>query len=288
MSRNIVVTSNCQTGGLAAALQAIFPRDTITPMPINLFDPGGEFEANMNVVRGSDVWVTSAPAQLLEFGAEGPQVVRTPTINFEAFHPDLGYVLPSAQEAPIEPHYNSIIAVWAFVNGITAKDAAALFNYNAFRDLGYLSLWQNQAEQLQNDFVAAGVDFSQFFLFAKRQGAFMYSVNHPIAEVLVFLAKQLSLKMGASDSIFDREIRIVDGLSNIIWPVYPEIAQYYSLAGSYCWKMSDRQYLTSLPEYLDSAYANMEQYGLKKDLIVLRRPIGELDQVLFNNFKMAA
>lgn len=288
MSRNIVVTSNCQTGGLAAALQAIFPRDTITPMPINLFEAGGEFEANMNVVRGSDIWVTSAPAHLLEFGVDGPKVVRTPTINFEAFHPDLGYVLPSAREAPIEPHYNSIIAVWAFVNRIDAKDAAALFNYNAFRDLGYLSLWQNQVEQLQNDFVAAGVDFSQFFLFAKRQGAFMYSVNHPTAEVLVFLAKQLSLKMGAVDSIFDREIRIVDGLSNIIWPIYPDIAQYYSLAGSYCWKMSDRQYLTSLPEYLDSAYANMEQYGLKKDLIVLRRPIGELDQILFNNFKMAA
>ncbi|MEG3178425.1 WcbI family polysaccharide biosynthesis putative acetyltransferase [Sphingomonas sp. RB3P16] len=288
MSRNIVVTSNCQTGGLAAALQVIFPRDSIRPMPINLFDRGGEFESNMNVVRGADIWVTSAAPELLEFGPDGPQVVRTPTINFEAFHPDIGYVLPAAQKAPIEPHYNSLIAVWAYVNGLDVKDAAKLFNHNAFRDLGYLSAWEHQAEQLQSDFVAAGVDFSRFFLFAKRQGAFMYSVNHPTADVLVFLAKQLSLKMGESEAIFDRDIKIPDGLASLIWPIYPDIAQYYSLQGSYCWKLSDGHYLTDLPSYLEWAYGNMEQHRLEKNLIVLRRPIAELDQVLFNNFKMAA
>ena len=53
MSRSIIVVGNCQTGGIAAALQYLFPSDRIKALPIK----SNILNESLNRIRDADVVV---------------------------------------------------------------------------------------------------------------------------------------------------------------------------------------------------------------------------------------
>jgi hypothetical protein len=279
MNKRIVVTSNCQTAGLAASLELIFPNCVVVPVPLNYLD--GPDSANYrDIIKSADFWLSSGRFDILEDPTKSPKLIVVPIIYFDAFQPDITYVLKDKDSAPIEPHYNSLIGIWSYVNNIQLKDSVRMFNLAVFKRLGYLDRWKESVTKLRSDFETCGLDFARFFLHIKRLGIFMHSVNHPRIEVLVILAKMLSEKICETKSNFESELIVPETLNYPNWPVYPEIADSYATTGSYSWSFSKTSHYHSLISFLEFSNSVYDSYGLRKEHIVLSKPIDYYDLLL--------
>ena len=282
MNRRIIVSANCQTGGVAAALAAILPSDQIIPFPLPVV---GDTEGSgklRDTLRMADIWVSSGryefaeAAELEHLRAKGG-IIKIPEVWFAAFHPDIVYARQTSIGELTIPHYNSGIAVWAYRHAIDAEDAAKLFSDRSYRELGYFECWNASVAELERRFKPTDVDFSQFFLAVKRDGLFMHSLNHPMPPVLCRLAGQIAIHLGADASVLERRVQINDGLLATIWPVYPAIGERLAVIGSYDWKV-DGVYYSGVRAYLDFAYASYESKNIRPhDLTALG-----IDPVLYD------
>ena len=269
MKRRIIVSSNCQTGGVAAALASILPSDQIIPFPLPVASDTEGSGKLRDTLQTADVWVSSGRYELAE-AAELEKlraksgIIKIPEIWFSAFHPDMAYARNASTGELTKPHYNSAIAIWAYRHAIDAEDAAKLFSDRSYRELGYFERWNASVAQLEQRFKPTDVDFPQFFLGVKRDGLFMHSLNHPMPPVLCRLAAQIAMQLGADASVLERRVPINDGLLATIWPVYPAIGERLALIGSYEWKM-DGVYYSGVQAYLDFAYASYESQNIRPD-----------------------
>jgi len=204
----------------------------------------------------------------------GLQVVRIPTIVFPAFHPDIIYAVDAKQRRIqcLNADYHSALCLWGWKNKCSPELTASLFSERTFYELGYLHIWDNSCAALQTRFKDARLDFSTFWRRVKRLGAFMYSSNHPKVEVVCEVAKQIAVKLGASESIYDEPIHelLTETLDAIRWPIYPPIAQQLGLKGSFQWKIRKDKYL-SLDQYVHAAFDSYE------------RTLHERDEVFFHS-----
>lgn len=234
----------------------------------------------------ADIWISLRELEWAKnFGFKerpGFQFLRVPSINFTAFHPDLCYARNVLDGTFTKCHYNSAIAVWAYNHGMEVADTVRLFNRETYARLGYFQLWDFNLQALRAEFNACGLDFTRFFLAVKRNGLFMHSINHPMAHAIDQLAKSLAVKMGAPDSLFDWDLKLSDSLIfDAVWPLYPEIADYYSLpGGSYDWKLGGT-WLRGLDAYLEHAFREYEAQQIPRNgLEILNRDDAFHTQVL--------
>jgi hypothetical protein len=262
MSRSIVVSGNCQITGIAGALRLLFPDDTVVEYPLHV-DLGRLEEFDTQLAQ-ADVWVAMThPDNEVMRSRTGTraQQVRAPVLNFNGFHPDLVYAI--RDDGSIfrgVSDYHSAIGLWAWRQGIDPADAVALFTPDTFRRLGYYGYYRTAADLLQDSFDEADLDFAQFWLRAKRTGVFMHTVNHPCIAPLVLVAKQVARRMGAPiDALADPLDRYLEDslITSIVWPVYPSVAQYLGVSGSYRFRMERVSY-PSLPTFLE---AQWKAYG---------------------------
>jgi hypothetical protein len=102
-------------------------------------------------------------------------------------------------------------------------------------------------------------------------GAFMHTINHPKAQAVVALAKTVSLTMGISTDVWKIPLEITDTLANHYqWPVYPEIAKYFSIPGSFDWVNNGKHY--DLEDFIEVSYANYVKAGIARNDIELSAP----------------
>jgi Polysaccharide biosynthesis enzyme WcbI len=282
-ARRVTVTSNCQTGGITAALQVLFPEDVITPQPLaNLANVKAEREL-VRVLEKTDVWVSIGGYQLLEkYGlATKVRLVRIPMIRFSGFHPDLVYARRLSTDQWIQPYYNSAIGVWAYRNGLGAGDAVRLYNDRNFSRLGYLDHWGVSIQQLKERFDSSDLDFSEFILPMRREGLFMHSSNHPKVNALIRVARLAARKMGAGAEAMNRYIDINDGLNEVVWPIYPGVGDSLSLPSGYDWKMGEGRWVIGLQRFLEYTFRNFEEQGIAPNDLVAENVDGKkFDAVL--------
>ena len=284
--RRIVISSNCQTAGLVTALQACLPEDTIIPLPLPSAEDAATMADFIAKLEHADIWVSLRELEWAKnFGFQerpGFQFLRVPSIDFRAFHPDLCYARSVLDGKFTTDNYNSAIAAWAYNHGIEVGDTAKLFNRDTYARLGYYQLWDHSLQELRTAFNASGLDFPRYILAVKRNGLFMHSINHPTVHAISELAKSLAVKMGAPDSLFDWDLKLGDSLiSGAVWPLYPEIADHYSLpAGSYDWKLRGT-WLRGLDAYLEHAFREYEAQQIPRNgLEILNRDDAFHTQVL--------
>jgi hypothetical protein len=287
--RYIVVSSNCQTAGIAATLSEIFPKDRIHALPMPALNNMQEELEFVRKIKAADVWVSMGHYDLIEkhgLKEMNPdfQLVKAPPIGFPAFHPDLCYAKKVSTGELIVPHYNSAIVVWSYKNNIAPKDAEKLFNYRTYKELGYLDIWTPSVTHLKKVFANYGweEEFDNFFLHVKRTGSFMYSVNHPKVHALVRLGKMLATRMGSDKSIYDRELDINDGLTDVVWPTYPEIADELGVETTgYSWRMGGHNRFPSISRYVEFAYNIYRGQGVRcDDISIAFFDASKLDAVL--------
>ncbi len=282
-SRRIVVSSNCQTGGIAAALQAFFPDDQVVPVPMPAIDEHGSHLAEQ--LRDADAWVSIGRFSLVErYQLTSIHLVRIPKLIFTAFHPDLVYARRPSTGTLVTPHYNSAIVVWAYRNNVAARDAAALFNETTFHELGYLDRWNDSTRALEVLFRESDLDFRSFYLAMRRQGVFMHTPNHPKAIALASVATLVAQKLGADADVLNQTIDINDALNHVIWPIYPGIGESLALPSSYAWKLEGGKVIRGPLAYVESSYHTYRTLGIAPDDLeaVAVKTAPPIDDILFN------
>ncbi|WP_151447304.1 WcbI family polysaccharide biosynthesis putative acetyltransferase [Lacisediminimonas profundi] len=286
---HLVISSNCQTAGLAATLAEIFHGNVVTPLPLPQFANDGEEAQFAEQLKSADVWVSLGQFGLVEKyrlrdAKPGFRLIKAPPLGFPAFHPDLCYARRISTNELVVPHYNSAIVVWAYRNGLSPEDAARLFTRSNYESLGYLDAWGPSVAHLRQVFANFDMreEFDKFYLHMKRRGNFMYSINHPRSDALVQLGKIIATKIGCSKDVYEQDIQISDGLTDVIWPLYPEVADGLALeGGSYQWKLGGHLRMEGVRNYVDFAYNNYRTVGIEPaDIAIAYFDESRLDAVL--------
>jgi hypothetical protein len=169
-----------------------------------------------------------------------------PSLAFSAYHPDLilisdptrGNQLVNCATGP----YHSALALFAYRAGWPAEAALRLYRREVFAALGYFQVWRGAAEALLDQGRQFGLDLSADFLRWANRGCFMYSINHPKPHVLYDIARKLLRGVGLTSEPIDFDTYAVDDIvRGYVFPVYPEIAEFYGVSGSYIFKPSPVQ-----------------------------------------------
>ena len=263
----ILLSSNCQTGGLMAALRSMHPDLDIGARPLPRIDDDAAADRFRSALQGARIWITTDRLELCEHLPV--EVIRIPELNFDAFHPDMRGAINVSTNRPAQRPNASQIAVWAYNNRIAVPDAVRLFNRDAFRSLGYLDRWPHSVAALRTRFADAGIgteDFERFFLRVKRTGQFMHTFNHPRIEALVELARIVARRLGADCALVDGEVIVPDALTYSLWPLFPEIGEELGLRGNYHWRFATEHTtfdMHGLQAYLTFAYQDYADQGIE-------------------------
>jgi hypothetical protein len=270
----ILITAYCQTAGIAAALKELLPEYQIEAHQLPALLSVACEEDFVDKLKPFDIWVTSGHFHLpdkydLTSLSNNFRFIKIPpAISFPAFHPDLCYAEIISTGEWTSPNYNSAIALWCYINGISVEDAATAFCQQVYKELGYFDIWEPSVAYLRQLFIDHGLEehFNAFFLNIKRQGCFVHTINHPKVDVLIQIAKIIAIKIGADHSIIEKDVSVIDTLVSLVWPVYPELADYYSIkSNGYVWKWSggvDAVIQGNLTEFLEFAYNSYINQGV--------------------------
>ena len=123
MSRRIVVTSNCQLGGLHAALSAMLPDDEVIAVPYLGVEP----PELVDLLPGAQVWVSSMhPSEarpVLDRLGSPAQLVSIPLLLFTGFHPDIVHLADPAggEVESAVGGYSSAVVGWGWRQGWDAE-----------------------------------------------------------------------------------------------------------------------------------------------------------------------
>lgn len=260
--RRIVVTSNCQLGGLHAALSAMLPDDEVLAVPYHGFEP----PELASLLPEADVWVSSyhpteARSILDRYGSPA-ELISVPLLLFTGFHPDIVHViLPDGRELESAAGgYSSAIVAWGWMHGLTEQEILARFSPETFAALGYTTTaWAGGVRLARYVFDEANADFDAWFLpLLARGGMFMLTDNHPRLDALVQLARPVARRLGApADRVaYPWETVVPDGLlaTSTVWPLYPHVADHLDQPGAYAWRCVNGE-LIDLPTFVRRSLA---------------------------------
>jgi hypothetical protein len=245
---------NCQVMGLGNSLNLL--SDDID---VEYYDPGG-FRKQASSIRGrlrDYDRILVAPQLERELGEEWvghAKVWRIPTISFNAYHPDICYLLESgsAVKGPLGD-YHSLIAYAAFECGLSETSTLTLYRESMYDSLGYFQRWDHARSTLIENFTRNGMDIAAKFVDWSRTGPFMYSFNHPRVHCVRDVAEAILTRAGL-DSIY-RDALPHDNLANgPIFPVYPEIAARLGVEGSHLFKLSGKYQFIRLEEFISESF----------------------------------
>jgi hypothetical protein len=263
---NVVVSSNCATGGLAGSLVGMLPDHNVIPVPWL-----GEMTPVLDeVLADASVWVTSTPgpsieAILRESGNPSLQVVKIPTLVFEAFHPDLTYIPDPAGDWVKSPAdgWNSAIVFWGWKHGLDGEQIMARFSAETCAALGYHQRWGQAVEGMRAQFVVSDLSFDSFLLRVRRHGPFMLGSNHPRIDALIEMARQVAAILGGPEELrrFAWESVLPDALlaAGPVWPVYPVVADALSVPGGFVWRCPGGA-LLDLEQFVVDSLRGYESY----------------------------
>lgn len=266
--RNILVSSNCQTAGVALALKAMLPDAAIQVAPLAAPNAKG-FEGLAAAASAADVWVTSAKSEPVLALADRSKTIRIPQIEFDAFHPDIIYTRRNdgtQATGPGKSDYHSYIALWSFRNGLSIDQCEALFNATTFDRIGYFGRWSACIDTLRDLFAPTDISFDEFFRPMVKASPFMHSLNHPAGAAMVQLSRLVARKLSDDAALLNHPFERVlqDTLAiGTIWPIYPEIAARYGTEGGYVWKVGADRFFSSLRAYLEESFRIYEADGAK-------------------------
>lgn len=265
---------NCQARGVAQAMRLMAPSSPVRFIQMAWMKRDhGHLDGLARTLAGYDhVFTQLFPRGLIPGGDSialhnrEPRLVFFPTVVFPAFHPDMVYVGDLADLATqrLVPspmgQYHSAIALAAFKAGLSPVQAASLYREEVFSRLGYLDAWDSCVRELLAAASAVGFGLEREVTRWARRGSFMHVVNHPKGFVIGDIARRLLTESGLEAQPVEVEDYLGDELArDVVWPLYPPVAETYGLAGSYLFKAKPRPgafpRLYGLPEFLRESHA---------------------------------
>ena len=259
MARRIIVSGNCQIGGISAALAGMLPDDEVEPVPHIPGDPGSEAR-HRDAVAGADVWVTNVSPTVQrtvgDAAPSAPSPLYLPDVRFFGFHPDIAHVqfrdggiLQTGAAGP----YNSTIVLAGWRLGLSEDEILARFDDATGHALGHDRSWATHLVELKRRVDLSDLDWAEVYLPLARGTAFMLTDNHPRVDALIHLARLAAGRLGADPErvAFPWEQVVPDGLlaTSEVWPVYPVVAAPLGLDGGFVWRTGSGQ-LLGLEEFV--------------------------------------
>jgi len=252
-----LVVSNCQTVGLANALQAMLPGVEIDAADFGLLRANLDaFNAQMDqysrIIR-SDITPDVLPDARID---RIEHHVVVPELTFHAYHGDLVYLRHGDDwvHTPLGD-YNSAL-VWAcYRQGLSEADTLGRFTPDVIERCGYCALWEPERDRLVRVFAGFGIDIAADVRRWGRATAFMHSINHPRIDVMVDLARRICLTQGLTP--IDPPVIPHDNLiSGATYPVYPPIAEALGVPGSYWFKSGGSYRPFDLGTFIAGSFAS--------------------------------
>lgn len=283
----IIVSSNCQTAGIAKTLSLIFPNEEIIPFPTPNINDIKSKNKLRKLLTKAEFWITdNERSNPFEFASQlSLKIVVIPNIYFNAFHPDITYAVVGNSNEMTRLHYNSKLICWGYINSIEVDDVCSLFCEQNFSKLKYFEYWSESVKTLKSIFLKTDFnksEFNKFFLKIKRSGCFMHTFNHPKSHVITELCKIVSHKLVTSKSYqFNsyREIVVDDFLNDTIWPVYPHVSDIFGVEGTYDWRINGVE-ITTLKSFVEYMFSSYQEIGITPSDLKPTADISSFDNIL--------
>lgn len=245
---------NCQGMGLANSLNLM-----CNSIEVESHDPAG-FGRNRESIIGrlcefDRILIAPQLENTLALDLAGLDTVwRIPTITFDAYHPDICYLVQSGKslKGPLGD-YHSLIAYAAFCKGLDERHTLALFTERVYAALGYFDRWDGARVRLLELFSAHGLDIAARYANWSRTGPFMYSFNHVRIHCLRDVALAILERAGLAAQPTD--LLPHDNLANgPCYPIYPEIGARLGVSGNYLFKLGGKYQCIGLEEYVAASF----------------------------------
>jgi hypothetical protein len=258
---NWLVISNCQTFGLANCMQAQADDVLVTGVDTLLFNREPErFNAEMN--RYSKLFIADGVKGEIPAARFDPIPVQVdlPIMTCRAFHPDLIYLQHDGRTVPGPcGDYHSAIAYACFLKGLNPADTAQYFNGGFFERCGYMGMWVPERDRIIAELSDYGLDMARSIRHWGRQGAFMYSINHPRIHILYDIASELLRNQGRIP--FSNNFMPNDNLATgAIFAVYPEIGEALGVAGKYAFQTVGSYRPIGLKSFIESCFEKYQSF----------------------------
>lgn len=248
-----LVLSNCQTFGVRDSMRLLSPHIEVEAADIWMFKNDIEFY-RQEIPKYFRV-IIHPQFRDLDFDFSVAQNLSIlPSINFDAYHPDLCYAFSNGPlDSPIGA-YHSMIVLAAFDANLSVVATRKLFRREIYEACGFLTRWEEDRAYLMRSFAIFGLDISAPFRRWARGGSFMYSVNHakiqPLYDISRVMLEQLGIKT------YNGNLLPIDSMVNgACYPVYPEVGEHLGAPGSYLFKMPNEYRMLSLEKFIELSFA---------------------------------
>lgn len=180
-------------------------------------------------------------------------VLHSPKFFFMGFHPDVAFPSSAAGERRELPmgNANSAILLAAWRDGLSVKEAVSLFRDEVYDSLGYYDAFAVSRDLLIRECASAGFDVVPLIARWMADGPFVYLPLHPKIGPLNDATMALLDGAGLLAESEKREAPDDDLARNIIWPVYPEIAQRLGIPGDYVFRPKQQKHAPERSQPLD-------------------------------------
>jgi len=273
----IAVVANCQTFGIAYAMDLLVEGATVEPIQILLgnrttpdllarvlrdYDHVFALRHISNHLKGAD---SLALERLL------PHTHWFPLFYFGGFHPDFIHLQAEDAPRPITNVFgvaHSAIVAMAFRLGLPKSTAISLLREDVYEALGYFDVWQASWDEMIRVSKECGLDYTRDMVRWMRTGCFMHAPVHPRAHVMFDIARQLLTKAGIPTRDVDFPHYAVDRLADdVVLPVYPAIARRLGLKGDHVFKRAshpgpkNKPYFYTLDDFVTISYESYAKAG---------------------------
>ncbi|MFW2545259.1 WcbI family polysaccharide biosynthesis putative acetyltransferase [Primorskyibacter sp. 2E107] len=239
--KKIFVLFNCQNQTLIQALDRLLPDTVVEGMSTSVFcrevdrkriGEAVEADSFIFLTNGLDI-IGDHPAKAL---LPDVRPVNIDPIVFRGFHPDAVPIRKDESGTRVLEGMHSRIAHRGFKQGRSAEDIIGDFSEITYRELGYYDFFHTEQTRFLERFKANGLDLTPAFRDWMLRGPFMHTTNHPKSYVIFDLAVALCRREGwkvDEDLIrFWRPLAEDFLINDMVWPVYPELAEEVGFEGS--------------------------------------------------------
>jgi hypothetical protein len=264
----ITILGNCQGDQLAACLRRMLPGVAIDFVR---YFGDGDLLANTRKAKKRLVLVQNPVMSFADDIAELRQ--RHDTLDFPAivhagFQPDL--IRPKIDkvlvQGPMGSNHSALI-LHAYLSGYDEAQTAALFRHEVYERLGYYRARAESDAHMRQQFEKFGLWDERELAPLLAGGCFMHITLHPKLPVIAMLARLLLAKAGIAPAIrYPENLMADDMASNVVWPVYPEIAAHFGVpGGEYVFQFKPKPASTfGLEEFIARSFAAYRQIAIDR------------------------
>lgn len=264
----ITILGNCQGSQLATCLNRMLPDIAIEFIryfdDVDLASIASDARTRLVLVQNPVMSFQGAIAEL----RQNHDTLDFPAIVHAGFHPDL--IRPKVNkvlvQGPLGSNHSALI-LHGYLSGYDEAQTAALFHHDVFERLGYFRARAESDAHMRKQFMKFGLWDERELTPLLAGECFMHITLHPKLRVIAMLARLLLAKADIKPEVRYPENLMADEMaSNVVWPVYPEIAAHFGVTGGeYVFQYKPRPASTfGLADFIANSFATYREKALDR------------------------